>query len=243
MAKGIPAARLLRRLAWALTLTGVACGGPPQGSRAAGPRGSAALTGIVESREGKPLAQALVQLEYQGHTAFEAGTGPDGSFSFMGLGPADYNLKVSRGPEFIPFDFAVYNRQALRPENFPGGRYFLRVTLQTRPTVLTGRVVVEGTQAPIPGAAVGTIPATVQALTDQQGAFRLESEQFEGQEKYRVNATHADYNYQATETAAVRLYQENAVPDILMKPRDQIAPVKEGNVRPDPAIGIVAPAK
>ena len=221
----------------------VACGGgPPQpgNSRTDG----AMLSGEVNfaGKFGdRPIQRATVRLEQGGVTVAETATDENGRFIFEGISGSEFNLLVTKGEQYAPFDFFERNQKMLDPDLFPNGRYFLRVEMKSKSTIIRGMVLGVESQKPIERATVSTYPPTIRVTTDENGAYRLESDEFEAGINYSIQVSHPDFQNEQAMVDDLRLTQENGIATILLRSYQLEEGVKQEDLEYDEGSGKTVP--
>lgn len=227
-----------------LGLLAASCGGPATRGMIVG----TSLGGEIHfagKHSDRPIAGAEVQLEQDGKIVADTLSDVNGRFQFESLPRGEFNLLIEKGEQLAPYSYQETTHKSLNvldPLQFLNGRLFLpTILMNARPTVLRGKVVSSENQIPIKNANVFTEPETVQATTDEQGGYRLASDQFEEGIRYAVIASHTDYDNEMSQPVEFKLAQENEVPVIMLKPRILEKPLNKGTPQPDttaPGIGI-----
>jgi tetratricopeptide (TPR) repeat protein len=101
-------------IAWFLLLVGMAFTAAPRAAmpQEARPSASAGIVGTIVDTAGRPVAEATVVAEQDGHTGPVATkTNPSGVFEFSGLGAGSYRIKAEKSGQRTPAIAAV----ALQP--------------------------------------------------------------------------------------------------------------------------------
>ena len=215
-----------------LALATISCGGASTKGLVAG----TILSGEVyfEGKYGdKPISQARVQLLQGEKVVADTLSDENGRFRFDRVPRGGFDLSISKGEQFSQYSYEKKFSKLLQADDaslFVNGRYFLRVPMEARQTVLKGKVVAAEDGTPVPEASVRTYPETVQTATDSTGQYNLVSDSFEEGIKYAVIVTENEYDNEMTEPMVIQPAVVNEVPPIKLKARKQESATEGGTV-------------
>lgn len=214
-----------------LTATGIlasllGCGPAPQKMSE-----GAILGGLVafQATQGdKPISGARVQVVQDGQVVSSTVTTREGRFTITQLPPGDFNLVVETD-DYAPYDLLEATGIPLNVQSFTNGREYVEVPVESRLTVLRGKVVTAAGE-PVADVEVRTYPRTVKTTTGRDGVFEIRSGKFEPGVVYQVETQHADYDQARSEAFEPTPGEDNELADLTVPDRQRDVMVTGGEV-------------